>query len=537
MNKRQKQVQKQFLDNETQTLDELKKVYNQALESINKNIEDLMARADADTATVVYQLEYQKALKTQINGILDDMNSKQFTTVADYLNQSYEDGFIGTMYDLHGQGVPLLLPIDQEQVVQAVQLDSKISDGLYTAMGENVSKLKKDISSQVSRGIATGMSYQQVAQQISMRMVGTKYKTGGALARSMTIARTEGHRIQCQAGMDALHKAKDKGADVVKQWDSTLDGRTRESHRAVDREIKELNEKFSNGLMFPGDPSGPAAEVCNCRCALLQRARSTLKTPFSKWDSQNRELIDFSGEEEYQKFKKKYYEEIDKYDKRHYTDSKADVEQFGRYKDTLGSLAPKDFKAFKELKYKDKPKYETLKKQYRIVNQYKVDSGSLTAKQILDLDNRVISEKRTQFTSNFKKSGNIAGAYIDGKKDKMCFAHSNISKSSKGYKGESELVLLKDERRFKYIDVKKSDGSMRSNTFEDTEAKLFEHFADLYEKKPFKSITMLSERGMCDSCKGVMEQFKQLHPDVTINVVSNKKVEGNVWKYRMRKKQ
>lgn len=312
MNKRQKQVQKQFLDNETQTLDELKKVYNQALESINKNIEDLMARADADTATVVYQLEYQKALKTQINGILDDMNSKQFTTVADYLNQSYEDGFIGTMYDLHGQGVPLLLPIDQEQVVQAVQLDSKISDGLYTAMGENVSKLKKDISSQVSRGIATGMSYQQVAQQISMRMVGTKYKTGGALARSMTIARTEGHRIQCQAGMDALHKAKDKGADVVKQWDSTLDGRTRESHRAVDREIKELNEKFSNGLMFPGDPSGPAAEVCNCRCALLQRARSALKTPFSKWDSQNRELIDFSGEEEYNTFKEKYFNSLKK---------------------------------------------------------------------------------------------------------------------------------------------------------------------------------------------------------------------------------
>ena len=119
----------------------------------------------------------------------------------------------------------------------------------------------------------------------------------------------------------------------------------------------------------------------------------------------------------------------------------------------------------------------------------------------------------------------------------MCFAHSKLSDSSKGYKGESELVLLKDERRFKYIDVKKSDGSMRSNTFEDTEAKLFEHFADLYEKKSFKSITMLSERGMCDSCKGVMEQFKQLHPDVTINVVSNKKVEGNVWKYRMRKKQ
>ena len=118
----------------------------------------------------------------------------------------------------------------------------------------------------------------------------------------------------------------------------------------------------------------------------------------------------------------------------------------------------------------------------------------------------------------------------------MYYAHSMMSDSLKGYKGSSELALLKDKRRFSYIDVLTDTGTMRSGTWHDTEAKLFEYFADLYETKPFKTITMLSERGMCDSCKGVMEQFQALHPDVTINVVSNKKVEGNVWKYRRRKK-
>ena len=29
--------------------------------------------------------------------------------------------------------------------------------------------------------------------------------------------------------MDAANKAKDKGADVVKQWDATLDSRTRQT--------------------------------------------------------------------------------------------------------------------------------------------------------------------------------------------------------------------------------------------------------------------------------------------------------------------
>ena len=120
----------------------------------------------------------------------------------------------------------------------------------------------------------------------------------------------------------------------------------------------------------------------------------------------------------------------------------------------------------------------------------------------------------------------------------MYYAHSAISKveDSRGYKGTGKLVLLKEARRFKYIYVPKMDGTIRKETYNDTEAKLFEFFADLYEASPFKKICMLSERGMCDSCKGVMQQFKELYPDVEVNVISNKKVEGNVWKERMRKR-
>ena len=37
---------------------------------------------------------------------------------------------------------------------------------------------------------------------------------------------------------------------------------------------------------------------------------------------------------------------------------------------------------------------------------------------------------------------------------------------------------------------------------------------------------------MCDSCKDVMERFKQEYPNIEVNVISNKKVEGDVWKHR-----
>lgn len=116
----------------------------------------------------------------------------------------------------------------------------------------------------------------------------------------------------------------------------------------------------------------------------------------------------------------------------------------------------------------------------------------------------------------------------------MYIAHSAISteEDKKYYKGNYNLVVKKSCPKYKYIDVIKGNGELRGGTAEDTEAKLFEFFADNCKDKNIKTITMLSERGMCDSCKGVMEQFKQEYPNIEVNVISNKQVEGDVWKHR-----
>lgn len=269
MKKYEKEVQQAFLDSEEAVIRKLKNQYHHSLNDINRKIEQLMSRPDSDMQHVIYQVEYQKALKKQIEGILDTMQSEEFATVSEYLTKCYEDGFVGAMYSMQQQGIPLCFPMDQEAMVRAIQLDSKISNGLYSRLGEDVAVLKKKIAAQISRSISTGMSYAQTAEQLA------KISNIG-FNNAVRIARTEGHRIQLQSAMDACYKAKGKGADVVKQWDSTLDKRTRPSHQRVDGEIRELDEPFSNGLMFPGDPGGGAAEVVNCRCALLQRARWAL---------------------------------------------------------------------------------------------------------------------------------------------------------------------------------------------------------------------------------------------------------------------
>ena len=57
-----------------------------------------------------------------------------------------------------------------------------------------------------------------------------------------------------------------------KQWIATEDSRTRPTHHDADNQRTLLREPFIVGgarLLFPGDPTGPAAEVINCRCSLL----------------------------------------------------------------------------------------------------------------------------------------------------------------------------------------------------------------------------------------------------------------------------
>lgn len=359
-----------------------------------------------------------------------------------------------------------------------------------------------------------------------------------SMKRAIRIARTAGGRIQCEADLDCAYRARQMGCDTVKQWNAVLDGKTRESHRLVDKEWRELEEPFSNGLMYPKEPGAPAAERCNCRCILDDVPRWYVEKGGGRYrrDNETGEIIECKN---YAEFKEKYLNDPDRVRKvrAEKAASSVDRKQFRRYNEVLKGIAPDNLQDFYEMKYATPDVWKDLQKKYRIVNQYKIDSGHLTPKQILDLDRRVITEKRTNFTSKYKTSGNIVGVYIGKTKDKLFLAHSRIDSVAETgkYKGKQVCVPLTDKRQFKYIDVMKSDGTMRDGTFHDSEAKLFEYLAAQHEKHPFDEITLLSERGMCDSCKGVMRQFAEKY-GVKVNAVSNKKVEGDVWKHRQRSK-
>lgn len=307
MNQRQKEILQSQLDNEKKTLKELEQVYKQALKDCEKKIAELSSRRDMENLqSIIYQKQYQQALKAQIEGVLEQLHSNEFATVSDYLTRCYEDGYIGVMYDLQGQGIPVIVPIDQEAVTKAIQTDSKLSKPLYDRLGEDINKLKRSVRAEVSRGIANGSTWNQVAAKIAMSFKNTPFNT--AYNRAMTIARTEGHRIAVQSADHAQHKAKEKGADVVKQWDATLDGKTRPHHRELDGQIRELDEPFEvDGMeaMYPGGFGDPA-EDCNCRCALLQRAKWALDDAELDTLKERAEYFGLDKTKDFEDFKEKY---------------------------------------------------------------------------------------------------------------------------------------------------------------------------------------------------------------------------------------
>lgn len=320
MNKTQKEVELAKLKDEEKELKQLKAIYNKAADDITNKIKlhngkinvllsDFDNLDDTERSILqsqIYQRDFQKSLKSQIDGFLSELNSKQYASVDEYLQDSYETGYIGSMYDIHKQGIPVVTPIDQKNVVKAMTTDSKISKKLYTKLGEDVEFLKKRIANNLSRGIATGSEWKVIARNIAA-------DSNVGFNRAMRIARTEGHRIQVTAADDAQHAAKKAGADVVKQWDAALDGRTRPTHRKLDGQIRELDEPFEVNGMKVMRPSGfgrPEEDI-NCRCALLQRARWALDEDELQTLKDRAAYYGLDKTKDFEDFKQKYLKAAD----------------------------------------------------------------------------------------------------------------------------------------------------------------------------------------------------------------------------------
>lgn len=132
-----------------------------------------------------------------------------------------------------------------------------------TKLAKDIMWHNKKIRSAITQGILQGESIPKIAKRLQTVTDMDKRAAIRNARTLMTSAQNEGR-------MEGLKYAESLGIKVKKQWLATLDDRTRDSHVLLDGEVVEVDEEFSNGLMFPADMNaGDPAEVYNCRCTML----------------------------------------------------------------------------------------------------------------------------------------------------------------------------------------------------------------------------------------------------------------------------
>ncbi len=136
---------------------------------------------------------------------------------------------------------------------------------------------RAQIVAEVAKGLDEGLSIDSIAKAITERTPAIS-RWRGAL-----IARTETHG----AANFAMQKtAKETGLDLVKEWVSTEDHRTRRitgkdpdqfDHVSMDGQTRAMDDAFDMPrlgggaikIMYPGEAGLPGGATINCRCAIV----------------------------------------------------------------------------------------------------------------------------------------------------------------------------------------------------------------------------------------------------------------------------
>lgn len=121
--------------------------------------------------------------------------------------------------------------------------------------------IKSKLEREVKKGIMKGESIDEIAQRIQS-IVKANYNS------AVRIARTEVTKQENLARLKSMEETKKAGLNIKKQWLATIDKRTRDRHRITNGQIRDLDKRFSNGCLYPGDPSANTDEVINCRCTM-----------------------------------------------------------------------------------------------------------------------------------------------------------------------------------------------------------------------------------------------------------------------------
>jgi len=133
--------------------------------------------------------------------------------------------------------------------------------------GEKIQQIAETTRTQIMTQVAIGQS-EGLGQSEIAKLISKNSPTIGR-QRGALIARTETHGA---GNYGAKKQAESTGLNMRREWIAADNpGRTRDAHEDANEQIVDMDQPFivdGELLDYPGDPSGSAANVINCRCAV-----------------------------------------------------------------------------------------------------------------------------------------------------------------------------------------------------------------------------------------------------------------------------
>lgn len=266
----------------------LKRIYRQARKEINEKLiayTEEFAKEDArmqkllneDKITPakyrrwkkaeVFRGKNWKALSRQASEILSRVNEAALSIISDEKLGVFATNANYMAYMLE-QGAKMELAFavyDEETVKQLIADEPDLMPRKWLNKRKDRAWITHQIDTAITQGIIQGESIEDTANRIAKQ-------TGDSNEIAMLrYARTAMTSAQNAGRIETMHRAQGMGITMKKQWLATLDKRTRDSHRHLDGQIREVDEAFDSDfgkIMFPGDPDAHPGDVYNCRCTL-----------------------------------------------------------------------------------------------------------------------------------------------------------------------------------------------------------------------------------------------------------------------------
>lgn len=396
----------------------VRREYLQALTETQEKLEDYLRRFEAKDSIKrgqaergeITQKEYAAWRRNQIlvgerwqemaDNLAEDYTNASkaaMSIVRGHTPDAYAANFNYGTYQVESEGrVDTAFTLYDRQTVERLLRDEP---DLLPAPRVSAPKEKRwnrqHVVSAVTQGILQGESLDKVARRLQS-VADMDFRAAMRNARTaMTGAQNAGRTA-------AYQRAQEMGIQVRKRWMATLDMRTRHAHRRLDGETVPMDERFSNGLRYPGDPYGEAGEVYNCRCTLVPdlpgvdaeesgRASKLGGMTYDEWKQEHRDrtiltpdksieqtnvIVDtgpaFNAEEFANRFPSASYEEEDKSDAvrraitdfnsveaKHLTDSDA-KSIYERQKESISGIDELEKKAYSKEGYFGGNSYDAI---------------------------------------------------------------------------------------------------------------------------------------------------------------------------------